>query len=367
MRACICLAALLGFTLLVLSTGPRPAPACCPAPPSGKPVVNADQTVIILWDEANKTQHFIRKASFMSASDDFGFIVPSPTVPELAESGNEAFPILMKITEPEVKKVSRPTNIGCGCSESLMLSPTNSAKRQVIVHAQKEVAGFNAAVLESKTADALVGWLKENGYAYSTEIENWAKPYVAHGWKFTALKIARNKDGTGTTISASALRISFKTDRPLFPYREPDTRSAADALGAKKRLLRIYFLAEARYKGEVDGSANWTSSKVAWTNKVSDTDRSRILEVLKLPTTTGPAKWWLTEFEDNWPYQVAAGDVYFSKDTNQIPVKRDPIIQYVGVSFPTDLAAFALVGVVILPPIYLRLRRWLRGSSLGNS
>ena len=50
-------------------------PACCPAPPSGKPVVNADQTVIILWDAARKTEHFIRKASFKSDADNFGFLV----------------------------------------------------------------------------------------------------------------------------------------------------------------------------------------------------------------------------------------------------------------------------------------------------
>ena len=65
--------------------------ACCPAPPRGKPVVNADQTVIILWDAANKMQHFIRQASFKSDADDFGFLVPSPSEPELDESGNEAF------------------------------------------------------------------------------------------------------------------------------------------------------------------------------------------------------------------------------------------------------------------------------------
>jgi hypothetical protein len=35
--------------------------ACCPAPPSGKPVVNADQTVIIIWDAAAKMQHFVRR------------------------------------------------------------------------------------------------------------------------------------------------------------------------------------------------------------------------------------------------------------------------------------------------------------------
>src|SRR5437870_10698415 len=89
-------------------------PACCPAPPSGKPVVNADQTVVILWDAATKTEHFIRRASFKSDADDFGFLIPSPTRPDLNESGNDAFPYLEKLTEPEVQVVKRPSG-GGGC------------------------------------------------------------------------------------------------------------------------------------------------------------------------------------------------------------------------------------------------------------
>src|SRR5215813_2366999 len=93
-----------------------PAPACCPAPPGGLPVVNADQTVVILWDAAAKTQHFIRQASFKSDANDFGFLIPSPSRPELSESGNDAFPTLKKLTEPEVVQQSRPMGgPGCGC------------------------------------------------------------------------------------------------------------------------------------------------------------------------------------------------------------------------------------------------------------
>jgi len=106
--------------------------ACCPAPPSGKPVVNADQTVVIVWDEAANTQHFIRQASFQSAADDFGFLVPSPTAPELEESGNDAFPLLRKLTEPETVKVPRPSGgVSCGCGTSspapIASSPTGRA------------------------------------------------------------------------------------------------------------------------------------------------------------------------------------------------------------------------------------------------
>src|SRR4051794_38950809 len=94
-----------------------PAPACCPAPPHGKPVVNADQTVILMWDAGTHTEHFIRQASFKSEADDFGFLIPTPAQPQLNESGNEAFAFLSKVTAPETIKMARPSEgMGCGCS-----------------------------------------------------------------------------------------------------------------------------------------------------------------------------------------------------------------------------------------------------------
>src|ERR1700693_1116658 len=89
----------LTVTSLVVSLVGLPAPACCPAPPPGKMVLNADQTVIIIWDAESKTEHFIRQASFKSEADDFGFLVPTPSQPVLDESGNDAFPRLLKLTE----------------------------------------------------------------------------------------------------------------------------------------------------------------------------------------------------------------------------------------------------------------------------
>ncbi len=110
--------------VLVVSVPAPPAPGCCPAgkiKPGDKigvyPVVNADQAVIIIWDAAAKTQQFIRRASFKAEGDDFGFIIPSPEQPQLDESGNEAFPYLFKVTEPETIKKQVPSggSMGCGC------------------------------------------------------------------------------------------------------------------------------------------------------------------------------------------------------------------------------------------------------------
>lgn len=353
------IAASLAGALIFTSIPSQPADACCPAPRSGQPVVNADQTIVILWDAANHTEHFIRRASFKSEGDDFGFLIPSPSKPELAESGNDAFPFLQKITEPEVVEQKRPAGgSGCGCGAFKMAAPMAQVadKAEVRVLEEKMVAGFNAKILEADTTDVLVQWLKENGYAYSPEVAAWAKPYVEDKWKITALKVAKKKDDSkAKDLTASALRMSFKTDRPLFPYREPDPTQSAASLGANRRLLRIYFVADARYQGEMTPDQKWTGN-VAWAGKMSPDDRKKVLEQLRLPETTGPAEWWLTEFEDNWPYKVAAADVYFSKSADQSTIRREPIVRYVGSRGAPDVMPFALIGVMALSFVGSRLR-----------
>ncbi|HVK09948.1 MAG TPA: DUF2330 domain-containing protein [Gemmataceae bacterium] len=347
-------------TLLAAVPTDRPATACCPAPPSGKPVVNADQTVILLWDAANKTQHFIRKASFKSDADDFGFLIPSPSQPELAESGNDAFPTLQKLTEPAVIQQKAPSGDGgCGCGYKMAAPAAGGVATPDTVNVldRKLVAGFNAAVLEATSADALTKWLKDNGYAYSPEIAVWAKPYIEQGWKVTALKVAKGSDAKADkTVAASALRLSFKTDRPLFPYREPDPSSAATQLGATRRLLRIYFLADARYRGELTKDVPWTGT-VAWAGKLEAADREKVLGMLGLPATSGPAEWYLTEFEHLWPYEAAPADVYFSPDPRQMDARRQPIVQYVSAASRPDGTAFLIVGALVLLPLVSRWRR----------
>jgi hypothetical protein len=332
-----------------------PVQACCPVYQIGKPVVNADQTVIIIWNAAAKTQHFIRQASFKGEADDFGFLVPSPTQPELEEAGDDAFPHLRRLTEPEPKYVGGG-GLSCGCSAN----PGTLEDRRALdvkILEEKRVAGFNAAVLEASSATALTHWLKDNGYAFSPEVEAWAKPYVEAGWKITALKVYRGKDAPAKNeVNAAALRISFKTDRPLFPYREADYKGTAAGIAAKDRLLRIYFLAEARYQGELTKEHPWTG-KVAWAGKLTTEDRTKILEELKLPATTGPAEFWLTEFEDHWQYKLMPADVYFKRAATQDSVRRasadGPTL------YPTDATVYAFAAVLIVPPIWRRLRRRL--------
>jgi len=194
--------------------------------------------------------------------------------------------------------------------------------QNVTVIEEKRVAGFDATVLTARSGKELVRWLKENGYAYSPAVSEWAKPYLGGNWHFTALKVVKDKGvRSGNEVKAASLRISFKTDRPLFPYREPDSKASSNSLDVKSRLLRIYFIAEAQYEGRIDGSKPW-SGKTRWSGDIT-THRKSLLSSLGLPSATGPSKWWLTEIEDQWPYEKAAGDVYFSPVAKQVTMDRD--------------------------------------------
>lgn len=269
--------------------------------------MNADQSVIMIWDKEKQTQHFIRQANFKTDAKDVGFIVPSPSRPQLEESGNEAFDTLKQITAPYL---SPGFSVPFGCSAA----PPAVQRNSVRVIEEKRVAGYDATVLTARSGNDLVAWLEQNGYPYSPALAEWAAPYLGGDWHFTVLKLAKESVST-QEIKASALRITFRTDRPLFPYREPESTTAKGKLDASSRLLRIYFIAEARYRGQIDGGKKWSGNAV-WSNDITK-HKSSLLKSLKLPDSTGPKTWWLTEFEDNWRYEKAAGDVYFSPDPKQ--------------------------------------------------
>src|SRR5579863_191440 len=99
-----------GSTLAVL--GVSIGGACCGVGPRGKPIAFGDQTNIVIWDPANKMEHFIRDAKFQSDAPDFGFIAPSPSKPELSEASDAAFETLAALKPFNRMSCSGPDAVG---------------------------------------------------------------------------------------------------------------------------------------------------------------------------------------------------------------------------------------------------------------
>lgn len=296
--------------------------ACAPAGRMGEEIHIAEESAIIIWDAPSKTQHFIRRASFETKAKDFGFLVPTPTVPKLEEADDAAFEHLKHVTRPKIVYQEIPP--GAKSEKAPAAAVAKSAP--VTVVATAKVAGYDAVVLEASDAAALNGWLKEHGYASSPELIEWFKPYIEKKWRISAFKISHDRPDSNRA-SPKAVRMSFETNAPFFPYREPASQRAGSAQG-KPRMLRVFLLADTRFGGTVGAADAWPGNTV-WSDRIEESDRWNLLERAKLPQSMAAGAIWLTEFEDRSSPRPGTDDVFFKTITDQAPVRRPDQIVYV--------------------------------------
>ena len=374
----------------VLAAIPAPASGCAVASSAGERIEIASESAIIVWDEANKIEHFIRRATFQSSAYDFGFLVPSPSVPEVKESDDEALARLERMTRPRLEHRNRTASPSFGCGgASAPKGASEDASSGVLIYQQQRVGDHDIVTVgfDSTKGDAAAGaaelahWLVRFGYAFGDNLKDWIEPYVRNKWVVTAFRIAGEKPagsepakGThdlrakGThDLRAKAVRMSFKTERPFYPYREPADQRDHKA-NFEPRLLKVFFVADKRYAGRLgDGSTAWPGRTV-WADKLNDTQRTEVATKAKLPAEVGPKEWFVTEFEDRSSPRPGTDEVYFAPSSDQSTVARTPIIVWhddetpwlIGLAFCFGLPALVLVGLVLK-------RVWKRREPIGTS
>jgi hypothetical protein len=349
---------------LALTESPPPAHGCAPAPPRGGHVDIATETAIIVWDEAAKTQHFVRTASFASTSAEFGFLVPTPTVPELSEASADGFGELSKATAPRTVVEYRDPEFGCGMKRNVTVevgATPGSAADSVQVLARQRVGAFDAAVLKADDPKALREWLLTNDYDARPELEGWLKVYTANRWVVTAFKVAADVKEppaagkpTSLSINGSAVRMSFQTDAPFFPYREPEDQRAT----ARPRWLRVFVLADGRFDGKLgDGSSGWPGRAV-WANRIDATTFAAVAKSGKLPDGLTGRDWWLTEFIDESSPRPGTDEVYFVRSPDQSTLERPPYVRYEYRTWPAWVGAAAVVGATVVLVAVIGLVTW---------
>src|SRR5262245_33493107 len=138
-----------------LTLEPRSVDACAPAPPPGEQVVIADEEAVIIWDPATRTEHFIRKAQFQSSTQTFGFLVPTPTVPQLGEVPDSIFGELCEAVRPEHRTLTGTTVevislLGKACiTKGKRVGAPDMVGGGVRVLSRARVAGFDATTVEA--------------------------------------------------------------------------------------------------------------------------------------------------------------------------------------------------------------------------
>lgn len=256
----------------------RHADACIAIGRSGA-VPIAGEEALIVWDEARHIEHFVRRAHFTGMTEDFGFVVPTPSRPTLTEVNDDVFDRLFRLyRRPPVRAPHDPHLRG-------RVSRSADALSGVTVVEESVVAGLTSTILLADSPTALDGWLAEHGYRGGPELVAYLAPYVRDGWYLTAFRVAPG--ATAGPLTMRAVRMSFSTDVPIFPYAEPQVP------GRIPRPFRVSVVARQRMSGRL-GDAPWGAS-VGFARRAPT-----LLTVLRgiVPTEARRGRLWVTTFDE---------------------------------------------------------------------
>lgn len=234
---------------------------CFAMPNAASPVVQAGERILFAH-EGDQVIAYIQ-IKYQGAADQFGWLVPLPSVPTLEVGTDELFSALDTTTLPQyqltrtsqfcgggsVTDTSSNGGGGCGADDftTAGASDMGVAARgdfgarpadmgSDIVAAQASIGPYDYAVLKADDETAMLQWLTDNRYFVPTGTMDAAKPYIHPGGYFLALKLR----GGQSTGDIAPIVLRYTSDLPMIPI-------TLTSVGAVPNMgILVWVLGEAR-------------------------------------------------------------------------------------------------------------------------
>jgi len=178
----------------------------------------------------NFTEHLILSVSFEGDAEDFAWVIPVPSIPEITVTDPDLFYELSTYTAVDISH-------GGGCEGE------GASGGGVDVIEEQVVGPYATAILSGANATALVDWLNANGYILPAEGEEIVSEYIEKEWYFVATKINAVEEGTGEALAEGAIEpivLSFASNQTVYPLRI----SSLSASTAEPPEVLLYVLAD---------------------------------------------------------------------------------------------------------------------------
>lgn len=246
----------------------------------------AHEEVLIVWNADTSTEHIFLRSEY-DARATVGILVPTPSAPEVETFVSPLFESLKGLALPlpvEVEKVTAETyrsvwDLQRAWNDAFPELPERGKSTR------KKIPLVEATPLPPSDPLAPGQWANAHGFRLRPAVEAWMKPFVAEGWHFTAIDVDKHPEETRRrNLKTPVVRLSFRSERPVFPYSEP-----GDVASSEKRLLRLFLVMNGRAAATIRGAAGWRS-RVRYARPVTDPN----LFLGALPADALPKDPWLT-------------------------------------------------------------------------
>lgn len=280
-----------------------------------RPSLAYEQSLIV-FDAAAHRQHFIREVVFRTSATSFGFVVPTPTRPEVAKVQKSPFASLR--AEMPFQMFSKGIGaVGSGTGQGF----GSGKPRGVTVLDVKKIGSFTAFVLAADDDAALRAWLDEHHFASTPEADRWLAHYVKMKFFYVAMRYDPPATVDYGRTTSETVRISFDTELAYYPYYEPDPPNGV--VSEDPRMLELWLVSDA---ATVPVAAQAKDGEHVWVRPFAEgiaypnASRKVLEEALGSDASLLPKGELLVQrFMDQKRSRVGFGDVVF------VPAERRPL------------------------------------------
>jgi hypothetical protein len=349
------------------------------------------EQAVIIWDETHHIEHFIRQADIGTRAQTVGFLVPTPSPPDVGEADPKIFDLAADIAHPSKAPYEvhhdlfafaalslwgpfnltffpSITDMELPAPESALSSlppPTVVMTAGNPVLSQEDVGNFHATTLKADDEHALQGWLHDHGYVLNPATEAWVESYAAKKWNLTAFQFMR-KQHARFGVTSSAIRMSFSSAQPFYPYSEPKKADSDRGLYLP-RSLSVAILTDARMEGTLVEGIEWPA-RLRFAGPSSDGSvwgKDHWLTLARLPASTQLPR-FLTYFRDISNPRPGKTDLVFTPSASQAGFRFTEIDyanrhEHIDWSKPfSSLLGLAIIGLMTVVPVYCGWRAFPR-------
>ncbi len=206
------------------------------------PMNQVAENILFIQGEGTVTTHV--QLLYSGTASDFAWILPLPSVPELAVSHNQIFTQLQLATQPFFQ-LNFEEQEECGFGPIVFRSDDTMAtaeSAEVEVVAREQVGPYDTAVITSEDPEAIVDWLVDNDYQLGDLGVPLLTPYVEEGFYFLALKLAAESE----VGDLQPIAMTYAAETPGIPIRltavatEPDLGVLAWVLAEHRAIPENY-------------------------------------------------------------------------------------------------------------------------------
>jgi MYXO-CTERM domain-containing protein len=225
-RSILAAHAVVGAVVLAALAAPTSALACGGFFCMTTPIDQSSEKIVFAVDEGEGTVETHVQISYQGAAQEFSWIVPVPSVPELGLSTDSLFQAIDWQMAPQwfLNWEERGTCEydvwvgGGGVFEDVAADgaggpPSAGAEGGVTVIAEQEVGPFQSVTLAATDSAELLTWLADNGYTIPPDVAPSLDPYIADGSYFIALKLLNDADAGDIT----PIKFTYQASAPMIP------------------------------------------------------------------------------------------------------------------------------------------------------